>query len=107
YGGRHGPWFGLGSIANRNQIPGVAAIGPLTGYWTTTARLDSLDVNLFLTQMASMSQLCGSLMLAELESIKWAPGEPPFGGRGGGRGRGAGRGTPQGVCPGRPRRGPF
>jgi hypothetical protein len=77
HGGEQGPWYGLGSIANRNRIPGVAAIGALTGYWTTTARLDSLDVNLFLTQMASMSQLCGSLMLAELESIKWAPGAPP------------------------------
>jgi len=33
--------------------PGTAVIGALTGYWTSTARLDSLDVNLFLTQMAS------------------------------------------------------
>ena len=87
HGGDQGPWYGLGSIANRNRIPGVAAIGPLTGYWTTTARLDSLDVNLFLTQMASMSQLCGSLMLAEVESIKSAPGAPT----GGRAGRGPGR----------------
>jgi hypothetical protein len=72
HGGEQGPWYGLGSIANRNRIPGVAGIGALTGYWTTTARLDSLDVNLFLTQMASMSQLCGSLMLAELKSINSA-----------------------------------
>ena len=74
HGGDQGPWYGLGSIANRNHIPGVAGIGALTGYWTTTARLDSLDVNLFLTQMASMSQLCASLMLAELESIASAAG---------------------------------
>src|SRR5450755_807395 len=80
-GGEQGPWYGLGSIANRNHIPGVAAIGALTGYWTSTARLDALDVNLFLTQMASMSQFCGNLMQADLESIKWAPGAPPFGGR--------------------------
>jgi hypothetical protein len=86
HGGEQGPWYGLGSIANRNRIPGVAAIGALTGYWTSTARLDSLDVKLFLTQMASMSQLCGTLMLAELESIKWAPGAPPAGGRGAVRG---------------------
>jgi hypothetical protein len=79
HGGEQGPWYGLGSIANRNHIPGVAAIGALTGYWTSTARLDALDVNLFLTQMASMSQFCGNLMQADLESIKWAPGAPPFG----------------------------
>src|SRR4029078_12523101 len=29
HGGEQGPWYGLGSIANRNRIPGVAAIGPL------------------------------------------------------------------------------
>jgi hypothetical protein len=81
HGGQQGPWYGLGSIANRNRIPGVAALGPLTGYWTTTARLDSLDVGLFLTQMASMSQLCGSLMVAEVESIQSVPGVPPGGGR--------------------------
>src|SRR5262245_56732003 len=89
HGGDQGPWYGLGAIANRNRIPGVAVIGPLTGYWTTTARLDSLNVDLFLTQMTSMSGLCASLMLAELESIKWAPGAPGFGGRGGRGGRGA------------------
>jgi hypothetical protein len=84
HGGEQGPWYGLGSIANRNRIPGTAVIGALTGYWTSTARLDSLDVNLFLTQMASASQMCGSLMLAELESIKSAPGAPSFRGRGAG-----------------------
>lgn len=82
HGGEQGPWYGLGSIANRNHIPGFAVIGALTGYWTSTARLDRLDVNLFLTEMAAASQMCSSLMLAELESIKWAPGGPGFGGRG-------------------------
>ena len=82
HGGEQGPWYGLGSIANRNHIPGFAVIGALTGYWTSTARLDKLDMNLFLTEIASASQMCGSLMLAELESIKWIPGAPPLGGRG-------------------------
>jgi hypothetical protein len=81
HGGEQGPWYGLGSIANRNRIPGAACIGALTGYWTSAARLDWLDVNLFLTQIASMSQFCGDLMLADLESIKSAPGAPPRGGR--------------------------
>jgi len=72
HGGEQGPWYGLGSIANRNRIPGTAVIGALTGYWTSTARLESLDVNLFLTQMASACQMCGSLMLADLESINGA-----------------------------------
>ncbi len=82
HGGEQGPWYGLGAIANRNHIPGLAVIGALTGYWTSTARLDRLDVNLFLTQMAAASQMCGNLMLAEVESIKSAPGAPAIGGRG-------------------------
>jgi hypothetical protein len=73
HGGEQGPWYGLGSIANRNHIPGVAAIGALTGYWTSTARLEHLDAKLFLAQMASVCQVCGNLMLADLESIKSAP----------------------------------
>jgi hypothetical protein len=81
HGGEQGPWYGLGSIANRNKIPGFAVIGALTGYWTSTARLDKLDVDLFLTEMAAACQMCGNLMLAELESIKWIPGAPPLGGR--------------------------
>ena len=83
HGGEQGPWYGLGSIANRIRVPGYGAMGALTGYWTSTARLDSLDVNLFLTQMAGVNQICGSLMLADLESIKWAPGAPARGGRSG------------------------
>jgi len=82
HGGEQGPWYGLGSIANRIKVPGFAVIGALTGYWTSAARLDRLDVNLFLTEMAAASQMCGSLMLAELELIKWIPGAPPLGGRG-------------------------
>jgi hypothetical protein len=69
HGGEQGPWYGLGSIANRNHIPGLAELGALTGYWTSTARLQYLDADLFLTQMASVSQLCGNLMLADLKSI--------------------------------------
>jgi hypothetical protein len=34
HGGEQGSWYGLGSIANRNRIPGTAVIGALTGYWT-------------------------------------------------------------------------
>jgi hypothetical protein len=70
HGGEQGPWYGLGSIANRNHIPGLAAIGAMTGYWGTAARLERLDTDLFLAQMASMCQVCGGLMLADLESIK-------------------------------------
>jgi len=72
HGGEQGPWYGLGAIANRNHFAGAAVIGALTGYWMSTARLDSLDVDLSLTQMASASHMCSSLMLADLESVRTA-----------------------------------
>jgi hypothetical protein len=81
HGGEQGPWYGLGSIANRNHIPGAAVIGALTGYWTSTARLHTLDVGLFLTEIASASQICGNLMLADVQSMKSAQEAPSPGRR--------------------------
>ncbi len=45
----------------------------MTAYWSTKARIDYLDAGHFVNQMATMSQICGELMLADLESIKSAP----------------------------------
>ena len=48
-------------------------MGSMTGYWTTKARLDYLDAEHFVNQMAAMSQICGELMVADVEAIKSAP----------------------------------
>ena len=74
--GTHGksqlPWYGLGSIANRLKIPGYGAMGLLSAYWTTRARLDYLDANHFVTQIATLSQICGGLMTADIAEIRTA-----------------------------------
>lgn len=72
HGGAQGPWYGLGGIANRLHIPGASTMGSMRAYWTTNARIATLDAGLFLNQMATMSQICGHLMLADVESIKTA-----------------------------------
>ena len=70
HGGEQGPWYGLGGIARRIGVPGVSTMGSMTAYWSTKARLDYLDVNHFVNQVAAMSQICGELMTADLDSIK-------------------------------------
>ncbi len=77
HGGEQGPWYGLGGIARRIGVPGASTMGSMTAYWTTRARIDYLDAGHFVNQMATMSQICGELMRADLESIKGAPAPAP------------------------------
>ncbi len=57
-------------------------MGSMTAYWSTYSRIEYLDSKHFVNQMATVSQICGQLMLSEVSSIKSAPGsgraaEPP------------------------------
>jgi hypothetical protein len=72
HGGEQGPWYGLGNIARRINVPGASTMGSMTGYWTTKARIDYLDTRQFVTEIATMSQICGELMLADVSTIKSA-----------------------------------
>ena len=45
-------------------------MGMMSAYWSTKARIDYLDAEHFVDQVATMSQICGELMVAELKSIK-------------------------------------
>jgi hypothetical protein len=45
-------------------------MGSMTAYWSTKARMDYLDTKHFVKQVATMTQLCGNLVTAELETIK-------------------------------------
>lgn len=70
HGGEQGPWYGLGGIARRIGVPGASTMGSMTAYWSTRARIDYLDAGHFVRQIATMSQICGELMLAGVESIQ-------------------------------------
>jgi hypothetical protein len=73
HGGEQGPWYGLGGIARRIGVPGASTMGSMTAYWSTKSRIDYLDANHFVNQMATMSQICGELMVADIDSIKSVP----------------------------------
>ena len=73
HGGEQGPWYGLGGIARRIGVAGASTMGSMTGYWTTKARIDYLDADHFVNQMATMSQICGELMLANAELVQSPP----------------------------------
>jgi hypothetical protein len=51
-------------------IPGVSTMGSMTAYWSTKARMDYLDADHFVNQVATMCQLCGELMIADVAGIK-------------------------------------
>jgi hypothetical protein len=70
HGGEQGPWYGLGAIAGRLKIPGSATMGSMTAYWSTKARLPAFDADHFVTQVATMSQIAGELMVADMGQIK-------------------------------------
>ena len=51
---------GLGGIARRIKVTGASTMGSMTAYWSTRTRLEYLDANHFVNQMAVMSQIAGS-----------------------------------------------
>ena len=70
HGSEQGPWYGLGGIARRLGIPGASTMGSMSAYWSTKARVDYLDVKHFVNQVATMTQICGDLMVADVEGIR-------------------------------------
>jgi imidazolonepropionase-like amidohydrolase len=62
HGGTQGVWYGMGAIALEWNLPAYAMLGYLGGYWTTRAGLSRFDPDLFLAQVATMTQLTGDLM---------------------------------------------
>ena len=69
HGGDQGPWYGLGRIAERIGVPGASTMGSMSAYWSTKARMEYFDADHFVNQVATMGQICGDLMLAELSEI--------------------------------------
>ena len=70
HGGEQGPWYGLGGIAGRLGVPGSSTMGSMTAYWSTKARIDAFDANHFVTQVATMSQIAGALMTADMTQLR-------------------------------------
>ncbi len=69
HGQMQGVWYGMGSIASKLKVPGFATMGSQGAYWTTTARIDKFDPDLFVTEVSAMAQLTGGLMVADLVAV--------------------------------------
>jgi hypothetical protein len=73
HGTSQGNWFGLGAVGRRRGLPAFATMGDMGAYWATSARLAAFDAQHFVDQVATMSQLTGELMVADLAKVKPAP----------------------------------
>jgi len=57
----------MGKIALDWNLPAFGTMGTQGAYWSTTARINTFNKDLFCTEVAAMSQLTGELMKAELK----------------------------------------
>ena len=73
HGTSQGTWFGLGAVGRRRGLPAFATMGDMGAYWATSSRIDRFDAKHFVDQVATMTQLTGELMLANLDEVKPAP----------------------------------
>lgn len=80
-GGLQQVWWGVGPLGLRGpgsrcdiwhclDIPGFGLGGFLGHYWTTYAGIDRWNKDLFRSQAATMTQLAGFLMTADLDEIR-------------------------------------
>ena len=69
HGGNQGQWFGMAKYAPQLGIPAFAIMGFMGAYWTTSTDIERFDAGLFRRQVATMVQLTGELMTADLSEI--------------------------------------
>ena len=81
HGGRQELWWGVGVIASRStpygcdvwhclDVPAVGLGGFLGNYYSIHSGIDRWDVRQFLAQTATMTELTGVLMTADLKKIR-------------------------------------
>ena len=72
-GNSQGSWLGLAGWGRRASLPSFALMGDLDAYWSTAARLDRFDADLFVKQVAAFSQMTGQLMVSDLSTLQAPP----------------------------------
>ena len=68
-GGNQGRWFGMAKHAPELGIPAFAIMGFMGAYWATSTDIERFDAKLFRRQVATVVQLTGELMTADLAEI--------------------------------------
>jgi len=69
HGGNQGQWFGMAKFAPETGVPAFAIMGFMGAYWATSSGMERFDAALFRRQVATMVQMTGELMSADLEDI--------------------------------------
>ena len=81
-GGLQQVWWGVGALGLADtgyydcdvwhclDVPGFGLGGFLGQYWSSAARIDRLNTELFVSQAATMTELTGVLMSADLEDLQ-------------------------------------
>jgi len=75
--GGQGNWSGMSDVAVKKNYPGYGMSSNMSAYWSTQARLNTFDKDLFVKQAAVAAQLTGVLMTAELDQISLPPDAKP------------------------------
>lgn len=68
-----GSWLGLAGWGRRAGLPSFALMGDLDAYWSTAARLDRFDADLFVREVGAFVQMTGNLMAADLSKLQAPP----------------------------------
>jgi hypothetical protein len=69
HGNNQGQWFGMAKYAPQLGIPAYAIMGFMGAYWTTSTDIERFDASLFRRQVATVVQLTGELMKADLSEV--------------------------------------
>jgi hypothetical protein len=72
-GKAQGSWLGLAGWGRRAGLPSFALMGDLDAYWSTAARLDRFDADLFVKEVGAFVQMTGNLMTADLSTLQAPP----------------------------------
>jgi hypothetical protein len=70
HGGNQGRWFGMAKHAPELGLPAFAIMGFMGAYWATSSDIERFDPKLFRRQVATVVQLTGELMIADLSKIR-------------------------------------
>lgn len=69
HGGNQGRWFGMAKHAPELGLPAFAIMGFMGAYWATSTDIERFDASLFRRQVATVVQLTGELMTADLAEV--------------------------------------
>ncbi len=69
HGRNQGRWYGMAKFAPATGVPAFAIMGFMGVYWSTASGIERFDAHLYRRQVATVVQLTGELMTADLSGL--------------------------------------